>query len=155
MAIETVSSAVCRQARIEDMAGCAAILNRWIDATPWMPRLYDHGDVGRHYRETVFGEREVYISEYDGAIAGFIALSADHHVTALYVDAGMRGKGCGKALLELAKRNRPQGLQLWTFEANRNARRFYARGGFSEIRRTDGDNEEGLPDVLMEWRTSP
>jgi GNAT superfamily N-acetyltransferase len=153
MMSDTVSSAVCRPARLEDMGACAAILNRWIDDTPWMPRLHERAAVERHYRETIFGERDIYISELEGAVAGFIALSSDHHVTALYLDRPMRGKGCGKALLDLAKQKHPGGLQLWTFEANADARRFYAREGFSEIRRSDGDNEEGLPDVLLQWRT--
>jgi putative acetyltransferase len=42
-------------------------------------------------------------------------------------------------------------LSLWTFQANEGARRFYAREGFAEVRMTEGDNEEGLPDVLLEW----
>ena len=41
---------------------------------------------------------------------------------------------------------------LWTFVANAPARRFYAREGFVEVRRTGGENEEGLPDVLLKWR---
>jgi hypothetical protein len=41
---------------------------------------------------------------------------------------------------------------LWTFVANAGARRFYAREGFVEARRTEGENEEGLPDVLLTWR---
>ena len=45
----------------------------------------------------------------------------------------------------------PTGLTLWTFAANAAARRFYAAQGFVELRRTDGDNEEGLPDILLAW----
>jgi hypothetical protein len=36
--------------------------------------------------------------------------------------------------------------------ANEGARRFYARQGFVEIGRSEGENEEGLPDVLFRWR---
>ena len=149
---ETVLSVVCRPARIEDMRACAAIVNRWIDDTPWMPRIHDYGDVQRRYQETVFAERDLNIAEYEGAVAAFIALSEDRYVTALYAERRMCGKGCGKALLDLAKEKHPNGLKLWTFEANEDARRFYSREGFSEIRRTNGDNEEGLPDILLEWR---
>jgi len=54
--------------------------------------------------------------------------------------------------VKVAKRERPQGLQLWTFASNAGAQRFYDRHGFVETRRTDGrDNEEGLPDILYVW----
>ena len=143
----------CRAARIDDMKACAAILNRWIDDTAWMPRLHDRADVERHYRQTVFAERDVLVVDYEGA-AAFIALSDDHYVTALYADRPMRGRGCGRALLDLAKEKHPDELKLWTFQANTDAQRFYLREGFREIRRTDGDNEEGLPDMLFEWRAA-
>ena len=55
-------------------------------------------------------------------------------------------------VVELAKRARPDGLQLWTFASNVGAQRFYERHGFVAIRRTDGrDNEEGAPDILYVW----
>jgi GNAT superfamily N-acetyltransferase len=151
---DTPSPVVCRPARREDMSACAAIVNRWIDDTHWMPRIHYHGDVQRYYR-TVFAERDVNIAEYEGKMAAFMALSEDHYVTALYVERRMRGKGCGKALLDLAKEKHPDGLKLWTFQANQGARRFYLREGFREVRRTNGDNEEGLPDILLEWTPCP
>jgi hypothetical protein len=46
----------------------------------------------------------------------------------------------------------PQGFSLWTFQANLGARRFYERHGCRQVRRTDGDNEENLPDILYEYR---
>ena len=62
-----------------------------------------------------------------------------------------RRQGHGRALLDHAKA-RADRLSLWTFEANREALAFYAAQGFAETARTDGDNEEGLPDVRLEWR---
>ncbi|MDP9464580.1 MAG: GNAT family N-acetyltransferase, partial [Actinomycetota bacterium] len=42
----------------------------------------------------------------------------------------------------------PEGLQLWTFESNDRARRFYERHGFTAVEFTDGaGNEERWPDV--------
>ncbi len=52
--------------------------------------------------------------------------------------------------MDFAKGGRGR-LKLWTFQANEDARRFYIREGFREVRMTDGDNEEGLPDVMLEW----
>ncbi|WP_312365636.1 GNAT family N-acetyltransferase [Ensifer sp.] len=134
------------------MSACADILNRWIDATPWMPRIHDHADVERYYVETVFPERTVIVAERDNRVAGFMALSGDHFVTALYIDTPNRGTGVGSDLIETAKALSPQELNLWTFEANDRAQRFYENQGFSAFRRTDGDNEESLPDILYHWR---
>jgi len=56
-------------------------------------------------------------------------------------------------LLARAREERPAGLQLWTFQVNDEARRFYGREGFVEVEHTDGaGNEEGEPDVRLEWR---
>jgi membrane-anchored protein YejM (alkaline phosphatase superfamily) len=55
--------------------------------------------------------------------------------------------------VELAKRRQPSGLQLWTFQVNGTARRFYERHGFLAVESTDGSgNEEGDPDVRYVWR---
>jgi hypothetical protein len=55
-------------------------------------------------------------------------------------------------LVAVAKRERPLGLRLWTFQANAGARRFYERHGFGATEFTAGDNEEGAPDIRYEWR---
>lgn len=64
-----------------------------------------------------------------------------------------RIKGVGAALLTVAKERRPRGVQLWVFQRNVGARRFYERHGFTLVRLTDGqDNEERVPDALYEWQ---
>ncbi|WP_077960024.1 GNAT family N-acetyltransferase [Ensifer adhaerens] len=146
------NSVAIRRAERTDMAACAGILNRWIDATPWMPRVHDHDDVERYYTETVFAERTVLLAEEDGDIAGFLSLSNDNYVTALYIDERHRGAGIGARLIDIAKTISPDELSLWTFEHNRDARRFYEHQGFEAVRRTDGDNEEQLPDILYRWQ---
>ncbi len=147
-----MNSVVIRPADRADMTACASILNRWIDATPWMPRVHDHADVERYYEETVFAERHVIVAEHGSEVAGFLALSDDRYVTALYVDTPHRGVGIGTRLLEVAKNLSPQELNLWTFENNRAAQGFYENQGFQVVRRTDGDNEEQLPDLLYQWQ---
>jgi hypothetical protein len=58
--------------------------------------------------------------------------------------------GIGSALLEVAKSRRPGGLRLWVFQRNHGAWAVYARHGFTEVRFTDGsDNEEQEPDVFL------
>ncbi|APG92096.1 hypothetical protein SAMCFNEI73_Ch2823 [Sinorhizobium americanum] len=135
-----------------DMKACADIFNRWVDATVWMPRIHAPEDVERHYRETLFANGTVIIAESQGEIAGFLALAEERFVSALYLDPSHRGAGIGAALLSEAKRRAKGELKLWTFAENARAQRFYQRQGFVPIRRTSGDNEEGLPDILYLWR---
>jgi GNAT superfamily N-acetyltransferase len=139
-----------RPARPEDAAACAAIFNAWVDATDWMPRMHPPEAVERHFRETVLPTRAVTVAERSSAVVGFLAV-ADGHVDGLYLASRARRQGVGAALIAVAKAASPGGLTLRTFVANAGARAFYARQGFHELRRTDGDNEESLPDILLAW----
>jgi len=136
-----------RRAGPQDASACATILNDWIDSREWMPRIHTRESVEDFYRGFVFVRRTVWV--IGTPVAGFMALDeAEDTVTALYV--ATPGRGLGRRLLDHAKRGRDR-LQLWTFVENEGARRFYAGEGFREMRRTPGDNEEGLPDVLFDW----
>jgi GNAT superfamily N-acetyltransferase len=139
-----------RPARPEDAAACAAIFNAWVDTTEWMPRVHSAEEVERHFRETVLPARAVTVAERAARVVGFLAV-ADGHVDGLHLAAEARRQGVGSALLGVAKAASPGGLTLWTFAANAGARAFYARQGFVELRRTDGDNEESLSDILLYW----
>lgn len=142
-----------RNARRQDMTRCGEILNGWIDETAWMPRVHSHEDVVRYHTDFVFDNRAVLVAENDGnEVQGFAATSADAVVTGLYLAPEARNNGVGHQLLNRIKQNNPAGLSLWTFVSNLEAQRFYEREGFSEQRRTDGDNEENLPDILYRWR---
>ncbi len=140
-----------RPALPSDIADCAEIHNGWIDDTDWLTRVHPRSDMERHYREDVFGEQEMLVADKNGTVAGFMALSRDAFINALYMRSDARGQGIGSRLIGTAKECRPGGLWLWTFEANGAARRFYERNGFVERRRTAGDNDERLPDVLLYW----
>ncbi|MEM6677194.1 MAG: GNAT family N-acetyltransferase [Pseudomonadota bacterium] len=145
-----------RAGRPADAPAYAAILNAWIDATPWMPRLHTPQDVMAWHRDTVCPRARVLVAERGGP-CGFLVLEAPRadgaapFVTGFYVAQAVRGLGVGRALLRAAKRAAPEGLRLWTFAANAAARRFYAREGFAEVGGSSGENEEGLPDILCTW----
>ena len=83
-------------------------------------------------------------------LVGLLVLDGDW-VDQLYVEPALTGRGIGTKLLVLAKRERSGGLRLRTFASNLGAQRFYERHGFAEADRTDGDNEEGAPDILYVW----
>lgn len=79
-------------------------------------------------------------------LAGILVLDRDCD-DALYVEPGLIERGIGSELVALATRRRPRGLQLWSFESNAPAHRFYERHGFVAAERTDGSgNEERSPD---------
>lgn len=139
-----------RRAVPQDAPACAAILNAWIDDRDWMPRVHTPEEVEAFYADFVFVHRMVWV--VGAPVAGFVAMDeAEDMVTALYV--AVPGQGIGKALLDHAKAGR-RGLELWTFLANEDARRFYAREGFREVHQTPGHNEERLPDVLLKWEAA-
>ena len=101
------------------------------------------------------GSHELWVAEEDGAVVGYLAVSAtgpQEWLDDLYVAPGRTGRGIGSALLDLAKALRSDGFSLWVFVSNEGARRFYRRHGLVEVEVTDGaGNEERAPDVRMTW----
>ena len=96
--------------------------------------------------------REVWLAEAKDAVAGVMLLE-DDWIEQLYVDPSWIGRGIGTKLLDVAKSCRPDGLQLWTFQSNHRAHRFYERHGFVPAQRTNGSgNQELAPDVRYVWR---
>ncbi|MCW8380197.1 GNAT family N-acetyltransferase [Streptomyces justiciae] len=101
------------------------------------------------------GKREVVgAREVAGAreIVGIMVLDGDL-LSQLYLAPDWRGRGIGDRFVALAKERSPRGLQLWTFQVNKPAHRFYERHGFVAVEHTDGrGNEEREPDVRYVWR---
>lgn len=114
------------------------------------PTVHTDNEVHGWFQEVVLPTREVWVARADGAVVAVLVLNGDW-LDQLYVAPGWTGRGIGSRLVGLAKRQRPGGLQLWTFEANGRARHFYEDHGFVAVGSTDGDNEEGAPDVRYEW----
>jgi GNAT superfamily N-acetyltransferase len=114
--------------------------------------VHDDDDVRRWFASHVVSQTELWIAEERaGTLVGILVLD-ERWLDQLYVEPTLTGRGIGAELVKLAKRERPDGLQLWTFASNAGAQRFYERHGFVETRRTDGrDNEEGAPDILYVW----
>ena len=121
-------------------------------AAPSIPPTV-HGDeeVHRWFEDVLIPSCEVWIVDRQGEAIALMVLNGDW-IDQLYVDPASTGRGIGGTLLEHAMSRRPTGLRLWTFEANRGARRFYESHGFVATVSTVGDNEERTPDVCYEWR---
>jgi GNAT superfamily N-acetyltransferase len=121
-------------------------------AVPSIPNtVHTDDEVRRWIARHVVPKTETWVAESpDGALAGLLVLDGEW-VDQLYVDPRLTGRGVGGELIGLAKRRRPTGLRLWTFESNLGAQRFYERHGFHATDRTAGDNEEGAADILYVW----
>jgi GNAT superfamily N-acetyltransferase len=143
---------VIRRGTVADAPAVAEVWLRSRKASvPAIPAPVHTDDAVRAwFAEVVLPERETWVAEVDGEVMALLVLDGPW-VDQLYVDPGMTGQGLGSRLLEQAKAERPDRLDLWTFEANTGARRFYEHHGFTEVARTDGDNEEGAPDIRMAW----
>jgi GNAT superfamily N-acetyltransferase len=123
------------------------------DRLPWLAGLHTPEEDRWFYRERVFVFCEVWGGSEDNAVIGFIAFREDW-IDQFYVLPAGQGRGLGSALLTVAKTAFPR-LQLWMFQRNHAARRFYERRGFVLAEETDGSrNEEREPDARYVWSRS-
>jgi ribosomal protein S18 acetylase RimI-like enzyme len=141
---------VIRRASPEDAQEISRLFVRVRDEMTYLPRI-----VAEH-RPLLGGwfldRDEIWVAEQNGVIVGFIGLHEDE-LTHINVDPEAQSRGIGTALLDYAKGLRPDRIELWVFQKNEGARRFYERHGFRLVKLTDGaGNMEKEPDALYEWR---
>jgi GNAT superfamily N-acetyltransferase len=103
------------------------------------------------FLQGVLADSQVWVATVDATPVGFAAVGSDGDLDHLYVARPHTGSGLGGRLLALAQQAHPEGLALWVFASNTGAVRFYERHGFVVVGGTDGDNEEGAPDLRMQW----
>lgn len=95
-------------------------------------------------------EYKVELALIDYHVVGMIAYN-EHEISQLYIHLDYQGLGIGSVLLARAKERSSGKLTLYTFEVNKQAQAFYEKHGFRIIGRGH-ENEEGLPDILYEWK---
>lgn len=93
-------------------------------------------------------QAQVLVCEADGKILGFSGID-NGHIEGIFVDAPMRSRGIGKALLNEWKRRFPT-LTLCVYEKNKGALAFYLREGFSKVR-LQKDEVTGEMEYMMQW----
>ena len=146
-----------RRAMAADSDAVADVwLRSFAHALPAVRRAHSDDDVRSWIRDVVVPGRETWVATVDGAVTAMMVLGAvtDYvgEIDQLYVDPPSQGCGLGSRLVDVAKQRYPAGLELWTFQVNVTAQRFYERHGFVAIDRTDGSgNEEREPDVRYRW----
>ena len=147
----TNSALIIRQLERVDMDTAACVHRAAFDrALPWLTGLHTPDEDRWFYRERVFTGCQVHGAFEGVALVGIIAFRSDW-IDKLYVLPEAQGGGVGSELLQVAKRAFDC-LQLWTFQRNLRARRFYEARGFALVEETDGArNEEKEPDARYLW----
>ncbi|WP_156722291.1 GNAT family N-acetyltransferase [Streptomyces apocyni] len=142
-----------RRARVADAADLADVwLRSFTAALPTVRRAHGDDEVRDWFTHVVVPKCETWMAVAEGSAVGLLVLDGAE-LEQLYLEPSWRGRGIGDRFVELAKRQRPDGLGLWTFQVNEPARRFYERHGFVAVRHTDGRrNEEREPDVRYCWQ---
>jgi GNAT superfamily N-acetyltransferase len=140
-----------RRLELADMDGAARVLRTSFDqALPSLVGLHTPEEDRWFFRERVFNTCEVWGAFEGAAMVGVLAFRKDW-IDQLYLLPNAQGQGIGTELLQVAQ-NAFGCLQLWTFQRNVKARRFYEARGFALVEQTDGArNEEKEPDARYLW----
>ena len=140
-----------RRLAIDDMDRTAVVHRMSFDqALPTLAGLHTPDEDRWFFRERVFATCQLWGYFDEEELIGFIAFR-EGWIDQLYVLPSLQGRGIGTALLQVAQ-SRSGRLSLWTFQRNKNARRFYEKHGFMLVEQTDGArNEEKDPDAMYSW----
>ena len=142
----------CRPATIEDADGIAAVFSSSFRLLTFLPTVRTDEEHRRFIESVILKTCDVTIAEGDDGIVSFLARDGQE-IRLLYTHPASIGAGAGSLLVDVAKASGVAALELWCFQANTRARRFYEARGFRAIRFTDGvDNEEKTPDVRYRWQ---
>ena len=146
------ASDVVRPATNSDAQAIASLWIRSRQASiPAIPKpIHSEGEIQRWVSDVLLPGGGTWLVESDDEVIAMMTLR-DGWIDQLYVDPKYVGQGRGSSLMAHAKLLRPEGLDLWTFQSNVRARRFYETHGFRPVSETTGDNEEGAPDVHYHW----
>jgi GNAT superfamily N-acetyltransferase len=140
-----------RRAAAADADAVADVYLASFHATYTFPLAHTDDEVRAWLAGIVGVGGRTWVAEADGPVLAMMVV-ADGWLDQLYVDPGWLGRGIGSRLIDVAKEREPGGLQLYTFQVNDRARRFYERHGFVATWFGDGAaNEERQPDVRYEW----
>jgi putative acetyltransferase len=142
---------VLRRARDDESDAVAALFRLSLQTgLPFLAERHTAEEDRAFFRDRVFAACEVWVAERDGRLVGLCAFR-EGWVDHLYVHPAHHRNGIGAVLLRKAK-DANERLQLWAFQRNENALRFYESQGFRLVKKTDGrDNEEREPDALLMW----
>jgi GNAT superfamily N-acetyltransferase len=140
-----------RRATADDADKVAEVFSASFRLLTFLPMLHSVAEDRWFIANVIVKNCEVIVAEDDSGIVSFLALQGEE-VRLLYTRPDRIGEGAGTQLIEAAKKSGVGALELWCFQANTRARRFYEERGFRAIRFTDGaHNEEKTPDIQYRW----
>lgn len=150
--VATRAGVQIRRATAADSPGAGEVrVVSFREALPTVRPAHHESKVRGWVRDVLISGGNTWVAVQGSDVVGLLAL-APGWVEQLYVHPRVQGRGIGAALLDVAKARNPDGLQVWTFQVNSGAQRFYLRHGFVEAERTDGaGNEEREPDARLVW----
>ena len=99
--------------------------------------------------EGMLGDAEIYVSEEQGQIKGFVGLDGEY-IAGIFVREKEQSLGIGKQLLDFVKSLKGQ-LKLNVYQKNERAIKFYTREQF-EIQDEQTDEATGEAEYLMLWK---
>jgi len=148
---------VTRDLLIRDAVPDDAVTLAWIHthsraaAMPWLAVMHSEREVEQWMADVVLARHRVRVAVRQGVVVGFTAFT-DGWLEQLYIHPDFRRQGVGSSLFaDACDSAGGAAFQLWVFQRNMRARRFYERHGCRLIKLTDGQgNEEREPDALYE-----
>ena len=142
-----------RRATACDADAIANVYSASFRLLTFLPMLHTIEENRRFIANVILNECEVTVAEDESGIVAFLARQGEE-VRLLYTRPDRIGMGAGTQLIDAAKATGIGALELWCFQANERARRFYEARGFQAIRFTDGaQNEERMPDIRYRWES--
>ena len=136
---------------MDDAGDIAAVFSSSLRLLTFLPVLHAVEEDRQFIENVILKECEVIVAEGDAGIVSFLARNGEE-IRLLYSHPDFVGSGAGSLLLDAAKKSGVVALELWCFQANERARRFYEERGFRAVGFTDGrNNEEKVPDVRYRW----
>ena len=144
-----------RRATAMDADAIAEVFSASFRLLDFLPMLHTVAEDRWFIANVILRDCEVTVAEDESGIVSFFALHNGNEVRLLHTRPDRIGMGAGTQLIEAAQEG-AAALELWCFQANIRARRFYEARGFRAVRFTDGvDNEERTPDIRYRWERYP
>ncbi|MEU9000439.1 GNAT family N-acetyltransferase [Streptomyces sp. NPDC048551] len=136
-------------------AAAGVWLRSFAAALPTVRCAHKEADVRDWFARVLVPRYDTWVAVTGNSVVGLMVLN-EEELKQLYLDPTWRGRGLGDRFMDLAKKQQPDRLSLWTFQVNTSAHRFYERHGFIAVERTDGArNDEHEPDVRYIWQPPP
>ena len=143
---------ILSRATASDADPIASVYSASFRLLTFLPMLHTIEEYRSFITNVILKECEVTVAEDETGIVAFLARQGEE-IRLLYTRPDRIGMGAGTQLIDAVKATAGIGaLELWCFQANQRARRFYEARGFRAIRFTNGaENEERMPDIRYRW----